>query len=101
MRGSDVKGSNGPPVPSLSCKLIDPKEGREVGVREEGEVWLKGPSTFMGYVDNPKATEESITPDGWFKTGATREGSACADKRTISRNFLIQGTSEFATNWDS
>lgn len=68
LRGADVKGTNGPPAPCLECKLVDPKTGREVGVGEEGEVWIRGPSVFMEYVDNPKATAEA-KKDGWYLTG--------------------------------
>ncbi|KAI9027761.1 hypothetical protein DFJ74DRAFT_630398 [Hyaloraphidium curvatum] len=71
-RGPDVKGSNGPPVPCLDCKLVDPKTGKECGVGEEGEVLLKGPTVFMGYLGNDKATAEAILEDAdgkWYRTG--------------------------------
>lgn len=34
-----------------------------------GEVWLRGPSVFMGYYKDPQKTMETITQDGWLKTG--------------------------------
>ena len=34
-----------------------------------GEIWIKGPNIFKGYFHNPRATAESITPDGWYRTG--------------------------------
>jgi long-chain acyl-CoA synthetase len=34
-----------------------------------GEIWLRGPSVFAGYYKNASVTSESITEDGWFKTG--------------------------------
>lgn len=27
------------------------------------------PDSSQGYLNNPKATQDAITPDGWFKTG--------------------------------
>jgi len=34
-----------------------------------GEIQLRGVSLFSGYYNNPTATADSFTPDGWFKTG--------------------------------
>jgi long-chain acyl-CoA synthetase len=36
---------------------------------EDGEIWLRGPNVTQGYLNRPKATQESWTSDGWFKTG--------------------------------
>ena len=36
---------------------------------QEGELYIKGPCMMLGYLDNPKATAASITPDGWMRTG--------------------------------
>lgn len=35
----------------------------------EGEIWAKSPSVMMGYYNDDKATAESLTEDGWLKTG--------------------------------
>lgn len=34
-----------------------------------GEVWMKGDHLFLGYYNDPKATAEVLTEDGWLKTG--------------------------------
>jgi acyl-CoA synthetase (AMP-forming)/AMP-acid ligase II/thioesterase domain-containing protein len=36
---------------------------------EPGSLELRGPVVFDGYFNNPCATEEAFTTDGWFKTG--------------------------------
>ncbi|MFP7695891.1 AMP-dependent synthetase/ligase [Trueperella sp. LYQ143] len=36
---------------------------------EDGELLVKGPHVFRGYRNNPEATAESFTDDGWFRTG--------------------------------
>jgi acyl-coenzyme A synthetase/AMP-(fatty) acid ligase len=50
---------------SLKCVA----DGKEVPLGEAGEIWIKGPNIFKGYYKNTKATAESITPDGWYRTG--------------------------------
>ena len=43
---------------------------------EEGEVQVRGPSVFAGYYNNPDATAQAFTSDGWFRSGdiATMDG---------------------------
>ncbi|HRD74845.1 MAG TPA: AMP-binding protein [Hyphomicrobiaceae bacterium] len=43
--------------------------GTEVRIGENGEVQLKGPGVFIGYYKQDEATKDTITPDGWLKTG--------------------------------
>ena len=45
------------------------EEGNEVENGKDGEVWMRGPNVFKGYLNNDEATRNSITKDGWFKSG--------------------------------
>jgi long-chain acyl-CoA synthetase len=36
---------------------------------KEGEIQIKGPSVFAGYINNEQANKDSFTEDGWFRTG--------------------------------
>lgn len=62
-------GSIGQPYPNLKCKVIAIDSGRQVDAGEVGELWLQGPNVFKGYLNNPAATAEALTPTGWFRTG--------------------------------
>ncbi|MEJ5166279.1 MAG: long-chain fatty acid--CoA ligase [Thermoanaerobaculia bacterium] len=41
----------------------------EVKIEEDGEILVKGPSVFKGYLDDPVSTAEVFAPNGFFKTG--------------------------------
>lgn len=41
----------------------------DVAPGERGELWVRGLNIMKGYWRNPKATAETLTSDGWLKTG--------------------------------
>jgi fatty acid CoA ligase FadD36/malonyl-CoA/methylmalonyl-CoA synthetase len=34
-----------------------------------GEIFVRGPNVFNGYLNNPEATAAALAADGWFRTG--------------------------------
>ena len=36
---------------------------------ESGELMIRGPQVMQGYYNDPDATSEMLTPDGWLHTG--------------------------------
>jgi 4-coumarate--CoA ligase len=64
-----ASGSCGLVVPNTEMKLVDIASLEEVGPNQEGEVWARGPQVMTGYLNNPQATANTITADGWLRTG--------------------------------
>jgi long-chain acyl-CoA synthetase len=62
------QGSIGMPVPNTNCKVID-DDGNDLPLGEAGELCVKGPQVMKGYWQRPEATAETMTKDGWLKTG--------------------------------
>lgn len=63
-------GSCGTPMPYTRVKVMDPET--LIDVTESGavgELWVQGPNVSTGYWNNPKATRQAFTDDGWFRTG--------------------------------
>jgi 4-coumarate--CoA ligase len=61
-------GSVGRLLPNQIAKYMS-EDGTEVPAGQTGELWLKGPNVFKGYLNNPEGTANAKTEDGYFKTG--------------------------------
>ena len=64
----DNIGSVGTLLPNCEIKLID-ENGKEVGMGERGEIYIKGPNVSSGYWKNENATRETMLEGGWLRTG--------------------------------
>jgi 4-coumarate--CoA ligase len=60
-------GSSGQLLPGTQARVVDPETGQDVA--GPGELWFRGPQAFKGYLNNPQATAETITQEGWVRTG--------------------------------
>ncbi|HVK79242.1 MAG TPA: class I adenylate-forming enzyme family protein [Verrucomicrobiae bacterium] len=60
--------SVGPAFPGVEVKLMR-SDGGEANLGEEGEVWARSSWNMLGYWRRPEATAETLTPDGWLRTG--------------------------------
>ena len=61
-------GSVGRVLNGVEVRLVD-EDGGDALVGDAGEIWVKGPNVFAGYLDDPEATARVLTPDGWLRTG--------------------------------
>ncbi|NXY91250.1 ACSL1 ligase, partial [Alcedo cyanopectus] len=67
--GDWTAGHVGAPLPCSIIKLVDVQEMNYLASKGEGEVCVKGPSVFCGYLKDPEKTAEALDKDGWLHTG--------------------------------
>ena len=65
--GPRIAGTVGLPLPGIEVAIVDSEE-RRVGPGEVGEVLVRGPQVFAGYLGVPAADEPAFVFD-WFRTG--------------------------------
>ncbi|MGW2518607.1 acyl-CoA synthetase [Streptomyces sp. NPDC001617] len=75
--GEPRAGTVGVPLPGVELRLVE-EDGSPLASYDSetvGEIQVRGPNLFTGYLNRPDATEAAFTADGWFRTGdmAVRE----------------------------
>ncbi len=61
-------GSVGRPLPGVELRVVD-GDGEDAEAGDPGEVWVRGPNVFPGYLDDPDATRLALDEHGWLRTG--------------------------------
>lgn len=62
-------GSTGRVTPPVSQIQVRAEDGTVMPPGELGEIMMKSPGNFAGYLNKPAATNAALTPDGWLHTG--------------------------------
>jgi long-chain acyl-CoA synthetase len=61
--------SVGPPVSDTTEKVVSTETGKELPTGEVGELLIQGPQVMQGYWNQPEASAEALSADGWLRTG--------------------------------
>jgi len=56
-------------LPDTRLRVRDTETGELAAQGVSGEIEISAPSRFLGYFNNPEATRDAITADGFFRTG--------------------------------
>ncbi len=87
-----VATTSGRAIPDVELKVVD-DDLNEVPRGTEGELLVRGYQVTPGYLDNPEATAETITPDGWLRTGdiAVMDEAGYIDITDRKKDMFIMG----------
>ncbi|MDH6627208.1 malonyl-CoA/methylmalonyl-CoA synthetase [Streptomyces sp. LBL] len=69
--GEPRPGTVGVPLPGVELRLVE-EDGTPITSYDGetvGEIQVRGPNLFTGYLNRPDATAAAFTADGWFRTG--------------------------------
>ncbi|MEU0369826.1 FadD3 family acyl-CoA ligase [Streptomyces sp. NPDC006283] len=90
-RGDDpatIAATSGRAIPGTEVRVHAPAQG------EPGEVLVRGHNVMRGYFEDPDATTEAITPEGWLRTGDVGVLDASGNLRITDRikdMFIVGG----------
>ena len=63
-----ARNTDGRPTDDVDLRVVDAATGHAISPPGTGELWVRGPELFAGYVDG-EATRASFARGGWFRTG--------------------------------
>lgn len=89
---ADHPGAVGRPYPGVETRIIDVETQLPLEGEATGELLVRGPSVFAGYLGDPEKTRAALT-DGWLRTGDLVHRNACGIHRIVDRlkNIFVSG----------
>ncbi|MFJ1895064.1 MULTISPECIES: acyl-CoA synthetase [unclassified Streptomyces] len=67
--GEARPGTVGAPLRGVELRLVEEDGSALADPASIGEIQVRGPNLFTGYLNRPEATAAALTADGWFRTG--------------------------------
>ncbi|MBD8024382.1 class I adenylate-forming enzyme family protein [Microbacterium gallinarum] len=85
-------GAVGRPYPHVSVRIVDPETGLPLDGDATGELWVRGPSVFAGYLGDGAATARTMSGE-WLRTGDLVHRDADGVFRIVDRikDIFISG----------
>ncbi|UGQ55416.1 long-chain-fatty-acid--CoA ligase (plasmid) [Rhodococcus qingshengii] len=85
--------SCGRPIADTEVRLVDSESLADVPVGDVGELWVRSPRVMSGYWNKPEITAETITSDGWLRTGdaASMDAEGFLYIRDRLKDMIITG----------
>lgn len=65
----DLTGTIGQPLPHVEVRIVDPETFETCSLDTEGEIWVRGYQTMLGYFRMPEETAKIVMADGWLRSG--------------------------------
>lgn len=93
-----IRGGGVPTSPLAHVRVRDPETGALLGPGQPGALECAGPSLMVGYYGNDAATAETITPDGYVRTGDLAELDGEGGFTFLSRMGDVLRLSGFLVN---
>ncbi|ELK33714.1 Long-chain-fatty-acid--CoA ligase 6 [Myotis davidii] len=87
--GDWTSGHVGAPLPCNHIKLVDVVELNYWTRKGEGEICVRGPNVFKGYLKDPDKTKEALDSDGWLHTGDIGQWLPAGTLKIIGRKKHI------------
>ncbi|KAG1949243.1 long-chain-fatty-acid--CoA ligase 1 isoform a [Pimephales promelas] len=89
MPGDWSAGHVGAPLPCAMVKLTDIPDMNYYAKNGEGEICIRGPSVFRGYLKDEERTGETLDADGWLHTGDVGQWLPNGTLRIVDRKKNI------------
>lgn len=64
-----LQGGGVPANPGADIRIRDVDTGRILPMGESGAIEIRSDTNFLGYLNNPEATDKAVDAEGYFATG--------------------------------